>query len=159
MRYETPVTTNLRFAVDFAQPPRRIVMVDDPVLRHAMAHVREARGTQSPFYKFLAFWNALDVTFGGDEQVRDAYLRAIPTSAGGLVQPFDQAPADLAEYLRDSSRNAIAHAIRRDPSLVAIDPDAPRDRARLERDARLIEGIVEHRIHECWPHPAYPLSD
>jgi hypothetical protein len=61
---------------------------------------------------------------------------------GGAVPP------DIWDYLRASSRNAVAHAIPTD--VPALDPDDPEDRARLAGDARLIRFLVEARITERW---------
>jgi hypothetical protein len=135
--------------------PSEIVVVDDAVLRHTLAHHREGMNTESPFFRFLAFWNAMDVAFDGDEAQRDAYLRDTSTRAGGTLRDYDPPPPDFAAYLIESSRNAIAHAIRNDPSRVAIDPDEPLDRVRLHRDARLVRELLRARIDERWPNAAF----
>jgi hypothetical protein len=97
----------------------------------------------------------MDVAFDGDEPQRNAYLRDTPTRAGGTLRDYDPPPPGLDAYLIESSRNAIAHAIRNDPSRVAIDPDEPMDRVRITRDARLVRDLLGHRIDERWPYAAF----
>jgi hypothetical protein len=135
-----------------ARAPAEVHVVDDPVLRHALALYREGVTAASPFYGFLALWNALDVLFDGDEGARDAYLGTVQAGSG-VVAGWDSFPADLAAYLRESSRNAVAHAVR--VGRPVVDPDLPADRHRLQRDARLLEGLVYARVHDRWSHPVW----
>jgi hypothetical protein len=60
------------FVTRVATVPDEVVVVDDAVLRLVLAHHREGMNTESPFFRFLAYWNALDVAFDGDEGARDA---------------------------------------------------------------------------------------
>jgi Methylamine utilization protein MauJ len=128
--------------------PAEVVMVNDDRLRTTLAHFREGLTTSSPFFRFLGFWNALDVAC---EDYPGRLPAWIPDPAERLWfrRGPDPPPADIWEYLRTSSRNAIAHAIPR-PPVLALDPDEPEDRRRLGADATLLEVLAEERIHERW---------
>lgn len=132
--------------------PSELVIQDDDELRLALALHREGRNSLSPFYRFLAFWNALDVVFVNDEPRRDSYLRRSPSRAPGWFRGWASIPADLAAYLRDSCRNAIAHAVR-DPGRPVLNPDLTVDEERVRRDARLLGEILRDAIQDRWPYP------
>jgi hypothetical protein len=128
--------------------PAEVVMEDDDRLRVALAHYRDGLNTTSPFFRFLGFWNALDVAC-------EDYQGRLPQWVSDSAAPYwhrrggdDPAPPDIWDYLRGSSRNAVAHAIPHD--VPALDPDDPDDRARLASDARLIRMLTEVRIRERW---------
>ena len=63
-----------------------------------------------------------------------------PTPEGGWV-----------ERLRESNRNAIAHAVRRTPDQQVRDPDDPIDRARLAEDSDLLKRLLVDQVDERWP--------
>lgn len=128
--------------------PARVLLQHDMELRTALGLYREALSAGSPFYRFLAFWNVLDVTFRGNDGARDAFLR----SAGPRSHSNPHtARGDVADYLRDDSRNAVAHIVRRDPSLTSIDPDTPIDRERLELDAYWLHDLARKAVLNRWP--------
>jgi hypothetical protein len=128
--------------------PERVEVDDDHELRIALGHYREARNAGSPFYRFLAFWNALEAACG-DENKRAVFVKAV-----GPRHPWGEAdwprPPDLAAYLWDAGRNAIAHVLRssRKPR---VDPDLPQDRRRLEHDGWFLRGVVREAIETRWP--------
>jgi hypothetical protein len=90
----------------------------------------------------------LDARFDGDEDARDAFLRAVgPIS---LSNPHT-ARGDVAAYLRDDSRNAIAHIVRTKPQATSIDPDLPSDRERLELDSHWLHDLARRAVLQRWP--------
>lgn len=135
------------FAGQCVSAPVRVHLEDDPQLRVAVGVYREALSAGSPFYRFLAFWNVLDAVFNGDEAARDAFLRARAT---GIHAVPNAAGADVAKYLLQDSRHAIAHVVR-DGSRATIDPDAPADRERLELDAYCLHDLARIAVLERWP--------
>ena len=135
-------------AVQCVIAPVRVHVESDSQLRVALGLYREGLSAGSPFYRFLAFWNVLDAVFNGDESARDAFLRARAT---GMHQIPNAAGSDVAKYLRQESRHAIAHVIRDRPQDTTIDPDAPADRERLEDDAYCLHKLARIAVVERWP--------
>jgi hypothetical protein len=127
--------------------PSELIVAGDNRLRLTLALAREGVSSDSPFYRFLAIYNALDAAFDNDEALRDQFI------LHGLANerlPATASPPDWAAYLRDSNRNAIAHAVRvlGKPTL---DPDEPTDRDRLAADNRLLIRLVHDRVNQRWP--------
>lgn len=134
------------FASQCVSAPARVHVSGDARLRVALALYREALSAASPFYRLLAFWNVLDAVFKGDEAVRDDFLRQRATG----VNSVPNASGDVAKYLRDDSRNAIAHVVRRDGAQTSIDADQPADRERLSQDAYSVQRLSRIAILEHW---------
>jgi hypothetical protein len=129
--------------------PVRVNVEDDERLRVALAVYREGLNATSPFLGFLAFWNALDASFNGDEASRDAFLR---DEANYTAQkPQFVGSQEIANYLREDTRNAIAHVIRTKPTMTHIDPDSPLDRGRLQFDSALVRELARRAILARWP--------
>lgn len=130
-------------------PPSEIIVAKDARLRLVVALYREARFTASPFYGFLAYFNALDAAFDNDEPARDSFIRtSLDTTA---VKAWQEAsPPDWPNYLRDNLRNAVAHAVRR-PGKPVLDPDELTDRNQLGRASILVSDLVRRRVLERWP--------
>jgi hypothetical protein len=145
----------------FARQPRRglaghlhsapveVIVEDDDRLRVCLGHFRDALNTSSPFFRFLAFWNALDVACDDSPGGHQAWVIAHASDYWDEENDENPRPADVWEYLRESSRNAVAHAVR-DPGRPEVNPDDPGDRNRLTRDAALIQRLVQHRVRERW---------
>lgn len=127
--------------------PKRVYVETDPQLRLALGVYREAMSAGSPFYRFMAFWNVLDAVSNGDEAARDAFLR---TRATGIYRVPNADGTDVADYLRDDSRNAVAHIVR-SAGRTTIDPDLPSDRERLDIDAYSLRDLARLAVLERWP--------
>lgn len=126
-----------------------VTVDDDDRLRLVLALFREGRSANSPFYKFLAFYNALDAAFDNDEPARDATIRAL---LNGSPMPESQ-PAegfDWADYLWDVLRNAVAHAVRREGKAV-LNPDDLADRRTLDMASASVVGLLRRRVNDRWP--------
>lgn len=129
--------------------PQEIVVSPDDRLRLTLALFREGRGSDSPFYRFLALFNALDAAFDNDEPARDEYIRN-QLKDEVLPEDVSRDSFDWAHYLRESVRNAVAHAVRHSGRPM-LDPDLPTDRSRLARDSESIARLVRARVGERWP--------
>jgi hypothetical protein len=130
-----------------AVAPSELIVDPDPQLRLALAVYREGLNAGSPFYRFLAFWNVLEVVFGGIGRKRNHFIRAeAPRSYFKL-----SIKRDIATHLRDESRNAIAHIVRRQAADTKIDPDLPHDRERLDQETRLLRDLAKKAIERRWP--------
>ena len=149
--FDPPVATALRRFGDYLhQAPAEVVVVDDDRLRMVLGFYREGLSTESPYFKFLAFWNALDVAA---EDVASGLPAWVRRAAGGLSGHVDPPPADWWERLLNERRHAVAHAIR-DPALARgvsdLDPDDPEVRSSFYNDARLLDDLVRLRVRERW---------
>lgn len=136
----------------FLPTPRDLIVVPDERLALALALRREGRSSFSPFHRFLAYWNALDVVFDGDASRRDRFIETRPRRARGWFQGWDAVPPNLVGYFSTSIRNAIAHAFPRGGAQV-LDPDDPADFERLYRDSRVLEKMLRAAIEDRWPYP------
>ena len=127
--------------------PKAVHVEKDARLRVALGVYREAMSAGSPFYRFLAFWNVLDAVFDGDEAARDGFLRS---KATGVHAVPNAAGTDVAHYLREDSRNAVAHIVR-GRRRTTVDPDLPADRERLDTDAYRLRDLSRLAVLERWP--------
>ncbi len=133
--------------------PSTLLVIDDESHRLCLALFRDACSSESPFYEFLGYYKVLEVVAGA-EAARDRWLNE---SAGGAIADWrplegeNERPDDWASYFRDSSRNAVAHALRTRPDAAHIDPDDPRDQARLRRDAQFLRVLATKAVDERWP--------
>lgn len=130
-------------------PISAIAVEADERLRLTLGLHREGRSATSPFYRYLALYNSLDAAFDNHEQERDEFARAGLVSAD-LPSSSDGPDFDWAEYLRDSLRNAVAHAVRR-PGKPVLDPDEATDRAALHQAAEHIARLIRLRVQTRWP--------
>ena len=128
--------------------PATVSIVQERRARQAIALCREALGARSPFYRFLALWNALDVALP-DASRRRSYLDTRTPHAWSIHRQSDPVPPRPSEYFWESSRNAVAHAVR--ASRPEVDPDVPGDRARLRDDAHVLLPLVRTAIEAAWP--------
>jgi hypothetical protein len=115
--------------------------VHDARLGLALAHYREAVSSDSHFYRFLAYWNALDVLFQGNLGGMTSYLDTAPARAPGWFRGLAAPTEGWGHYLRESNRHAIAHAVRH-AGKPSRNPDDPTDRLRLNDDSRMLQRIV-----------------
>lgn len=142
-----------RWGFTLTEPPTRITLRHDRNVQLAVGYFREGLNAGSPFYGFLAFWNALDATFGieRDASRREAFITSLAPRARAL---WDDAivrfPPDLAAALQDDSRNAIAHVLR-DVGKRSIDPDAAPDRARLRMEADVLKWMAHAAVEQEYP--------
>jgi hypothetical protein len=148
---DTPSVAALRRGYgDFLNSaPGEIVTVGDDRLMTVLGYYRDGLNTESPFYKFLAFWNALDVACEDFEDGLPSWIRATaPTYAhfrGDVAAPI----GDWWDHLQNDRRSAVAHAVR-DGRGEELDPNDPADREKLGTDARFLDELVQVRIRERW---------
>jgi hypothetical protein len=130
------------------EAPHELVVEDDAELRRVLGYHREGLNTGSSYFKFLAFWNALDIAcsdYAGN-------LRGwIDANAANLVvlRNGDDGIVDWWDHLHNERRSALAHATRDRPGL-EIDPDNPAHRQSLERDGNFLRELTRVRVRERW---------
>jgi hypothetical protein len=148
-----PVPRAMRrgFGNQIREAPAAIEVTDDERLRLVLALYREGKNSESRFYRFLSYWNALDATFDTDAERISEFIDAKADRWAGAFD-FRVRPDSWSKYLYDSNRCAIAHAVR-DAGRPVLDPDLPDDRARLERDSRFLERLLRFAIEDIWPRP------
>lgn len=137
------------------EAPLELVTEHDPRLARVMGYYREGQTTASPFFKFLAFFGALDVAcedypHPNDPGPMPAWVRANAHRHQYHWGEGRPAPEDLWTYLNEERRHAVAHATRSDPDLPELDPNDPNERARFYGDSRLLEYLVKDRVRERW---------
>lgn len=124
--------------------------------RLAVALYREALSVNSPPYQFLGFFKIINILYkSGLEQVQ--WIRAtlpklnyIP--AQERLATLQHSQPDIAQYLYESGRCAVAHAFV-DP---LVDPDDTTDLRRLSADLDVIRALAEHLIEHELHVPRYP---
>jgi hypothetical protein len=139
------------------QAPSELVITDDPRLKMVFGYYRDAMNTGSPFFKFLAFWNALEVACEDLDGRLPNWIRTTLPRYAHLRGGDEQAPDDWWEHLQNERRSAVAHAVRDPGRGPDLDPNDPADRGKLGKDARLLEQLVRIRVQQRWgDHPLWP---
>lgn len=124
--------------------------------RLALALYREARSINSVPYAFLGYFKILNV-FWKDrwinrsnelvEGIRATLPQIADQSASDRMSKLAPSQADLASYLYESGRCAVAHA----HTQPLVDPDSINDIHRLSADMPIIKAIaeylMEHRLN------------
>jgi hypothetical protein len=149
--FDPPVATALRhFGAHMHEAPAEIVVVDDDRLRLVLGYYREGLGTDSPYFRLLAFWNALEIACEDFDGKMRAWVRATMEEYPHLRGGDEPAPADWWTHFTEERRHAVAHAVRSEGRGDDLDPDDPDTRARFYRDARLFEDLVRMRVGQRW---------
>jgi hypothetical protein len=126
---------------------------DNPKARLALALYREGRTISSVPYEFLSYFKILNIFWkdkfknGKNEIVeglRDALPKMFDTEARERIDNLSKQHTDIATYLYESGRCAVAHAYS-DP---VIDPDDLSDLHRLSQDMWIIKAVAEFLIED-----------
>ena len=148
-----------------ASAPARIELAADERARLALALYREGVSASSPYLGFMAFWGVLDAVLETRDAVDNFINGEAATSAGGVglgdyaaERMLSEAGEDVATYLREHSRNAVAHVLRDREDMPHINPDDPNARARLAAEGYWLRGIGRRAILRRWPVPVTPIA-
>lgn len=114
----------------------------------ALALFREGLASQNPFYAFLNFFKVI-AAIHRDGRARGAWIQGKLASldADLAIKRHDELRAsvpDVARYLFDEGRNAIAHAEKD----YFVNPDEPLDYERISQDIPIIRNLAEIAIEE-----------
>ena len=130
--------------------------LDDPKQRLAVALYREAMSVNSIPYKVLGFFKIINILYknGSDQK---AWIKAtLPSLTEShlqkRLQALSNAEPDVAAYLYEPGRCAVAHAFA-DP---LIDPDDLTHLRRLSADVHIVQALAEHLIKHELNVPDYP---
>ena len=128
----------------------------EPKQRLAVALYREAMSVNSLPYQFLGFFKIINILYkSGPAQT--AWINAtLPKITLSFVRKRVTALAaselDVAQYLYESGRCAVAHAFS-DP---LVDPDDLTHLRRLSADLDVVRALAEHLIEHELQVPDYP---
>jgi hypothetical protein len=113
-----------------------------------MSYYREAEATSSPFFRYMAYFNALEVASEDYNVGMGAWVGA---NAGrhSYRSGQENPPADVLGYLQNERRHAVAHAVRY-AGIDDLNPYDPELRARFHRDSSLLADFVRDRVRERW---------
>ncbi len=123
----------------------------DPKARLALALYREARTINSVPFEFLSYFKILNMFWKDRSQnhknelvegLRDALSRIHDDEAVRRIDALRKQHSDVAAYLYESGRCAVAHA-HSDP---IVDPDDVSDLRRLSEDMWVIKAVAEFLI-------------
>ncbi len=121
----------------------------DPKQQLAVALCREAMSVNSIPYKFLGFFKILNISYKEGRAQKACIKATLPRLTEKYLQDrllaLSNAESDVAAYLYESGRCAVAHASS-DP---LIDPDDLTHLQRLSADLEVIQALAEYLIkHE-----------
>lgn len=135
------------YGLRVALAPTSVSVSTDRRVRLALALHREALSANSPLYRFLAYWNAIEAAIP-DQKARRSFLDALVPDEWRRRKK-DDVPTRPSEYFWDRSRRPVAHGAQ-GPGRV-VNPDDPEERARLESDADVLEPLVKNAILRIAP--------
>ena len=128
----------------------------DPKQQLAVALYREAMSVNSIPYQFLGFFKIINILYknGHDQK---AWIKAtLPLLTESYLKDrllaLSNAESDVAAYLFESGRCAVAHAFS-DP---LIDPDDLTHLRRLSEDLEVVQALAEYLIKYELNVPDYP---
>ena len=132
-------------------PPSVKLYEDERALR-ALALFREARSVNSIPFCLLSYFKILNIVWNDKkikgkneivEGIRDTLPRILDSEAKDRIERLRQkGERDIAAYLYESGRCAVAHAYK-DP---IADPDDIEDLHKLSEDTWIIKAIAEYLI-------------
>ena len=125
-----------------------LVVVADHRLGLVLALEREARAANSALYEFLAFFNALDAAFDGENGELDSFVNTLLESES--LPEEKSGSTTWSHYLRERLRNAVAHAIRHEGRPL-LNPDDIDDLTALRNASRHLDRALRVRVSERWP--------
>ena len=118
----------------------------DPRARLALAFYREALNIDNVAYKFLSLFKIVNILFEGSKAQKDWIRKVLPklrdSMARGRFVELSAAHSDVASYLYESGRCAVAHAF----STPLVNPEDPADRRRLYDDMPVAEALAKWAI-------------
>ena len=128
----------------------------DPKQQLEVALYREAMSVTSIPYQFLGFFKILNISCK-DGRAQKAWIKdTLPRLTERYLQDrllaLSSAESDVAAYLYESGRCAVAHAFS-DP---LIDPDDLTHLRRLSEDLEVVQALAEYLIKYELNVPDYP---
>ena len=116
---------------------------------------REGLASRSPFYRFLCYWNILNIPPRPDHDVAQ-WIKGLPnrvptpftTEKMGTIQQLQQSYGSLSHYLDEECRDAVAHVIRNNPARTSIDPNSFVDGVRIAEASDILFDVIHIYLKE-----------
>jgi hypothetical protein len=117
--------------------------------RLALALLREARASNSPWLSLLLLWQIIEVGGNGNAAgwITTMHRRRRVRVAPDSLQLLGLGSRRLGDYFQDDCRHAIAH-IRRSPGKRRLVVDDLREFTRLAVSTRVLEDFAVHHVRE-----------
>ena len=116
-----------------------------PNRKLALALYREGMNSESRYYRFLCYYKILQIPFLGKAVVAWINSHALPegrVSSERVRELFRDGVTDIADYLYDTWRNAIAH-VQHEPT---VNPDNYELSIRISKDVYLVDDLARTMI-------------
>jgi hypothetical protein len=107
----------------------------------ALALFREGVNSRSEFYAYLCFWKVVEHSLKGKQR---EWINNVARGLSREKEKIDDilnSHGDLAKYLWDARRNAIAHVLRK-----TMNPDDPKDERIIKRDTYVMQDFARVAI-------------
>ena len=128
-------------------PVTDVYVDQDDRLYEVLGLYRDAIAADNPFHSFLSLHNALVAVFEGRDKDADDFVNS---RAGFVTIELPLEGQALAEYFRETLRNAMAHLVRFD-GRPTLDPNDPTDRNAAAMASSALREIVRRAVDERWP--------
>ncbi len=128
----------------------------DPKARLALALYREGRTINSIPFAFLSYFKILNIFWNDKwqnhkneiiEGLRDVLPMITDGEARKNIDVLSKRKPDVAAYLHESGRCAVAHAYTK-PTKPVVDPDEFSDLRRLSQEIWIIKAVAEFLIED-----------
>jgi hypothetical protein len=114
----------------------------------ALALFREGLSINNPFYAFLSFFKSISTIHRNGIERQKWFQYALPQIKDDQVKEriaeLAEANVDVATYLYDEGRNAIAHAEKE----IFVNPDRMIDYERIQKDLPVLRNLAKFAIEE-----------
>jgi len=124
-----------------------LIVADDDRLLLVLGYWRDGASTGSPFFRYLAYFNAIDVACDDYDGKMPAWVEAQTTEFAERLEPN---PENLWTYLNEERRHAVAHATRSEGRPEDLDPNDAGMRMRFAMDSFVVSDLVRRRVDERW---------
>jgi len=117
-----------------------------PEMWLALALYKEGVNSRSVFYRFFSFWKVIEVAIK-DKTTRLNWINTtavLPGVEDQRVTEILKLNPNVAQYLDDSCRNAIAHVFRKP----IVNPDDYGDYVRISQDLHVVERLARRAVDE-----------
>jgi len=127
--------------------------LETPHQETALGLFREAMASESVLYRYLCFWNIINIPPRSPDQVKtwiDLTLTSQPHRFTMLkkAEVKRQQYGSLGHYLDEECRDAVTHILRNDPGRTSLDPNNWADIHRIDEAAGILYNFVEVYVEQ-----------
>jgi len=113
----------------------------------AIGLYREAMATDSPYYKFLCFWNILSIRGSANSWINQNLQKRAPFFSETQRKEINLKNI-TGENFQENYRNAVSHIKRYDPTLTTINVNDPHDFSKFFIGASILEKLARYYVEE-----------